>query len=826
MFYTNVFQRGNRMYVRGFDKGLRYTDVVSYKPYLFIAKNGGKYKTLDGKPVEKLEFDSIADARDFIGRYDQVSNMEIYGLTTFPYLYIFDAFKGDIDYDPKLVNIATIDIECAADEGFPDISRADKPITAITLRSRSRNYVFGCGEFTSTDDKTFYTQCRDEYELIQQFLDCWENLDLDIITGWNIEFFDIPYIVNRIKNLFNEREAKRLSPWRILDEKIVEFRGKENQSYNPAGISVLDYYQLYRKFMFGNQESYKLDFIAQVELGEKKIDYSEYGNLLELYKNNYQKFIEYNIHDCILVDRLDDKLKFLEQTMALSYDAKVNYPDVMTTVRPWDIIIHNYLLERNIVIPPLKRQLMEGSLIGGHVKEPKIGLSKWVVSFDLNSLYPHLIMQYNISPETFEERIPFPSVDELLKKTSDFEFNREWSYAANGCCYRRDQQGFLPALMERMYNDRTKYKKLMLEAKQRYENNPNAEDEKLVARYHNMQMAKKIQLNSAYGALANQFFRWFSFDHSEAITMSGQLSIRWIEKKMNWYMNKLLNNHNVKDIDFVIASDTDSIYVEMDHLVAHLDTTDELKIVAAIDQFCEQKIQPYLDKCYAELAEYMNAYQQKMQMKRETIANKGIWRGKKMYILNAWNVEGVQYSEPKLKLQGIEAVRSSTPKACRENIKKALGIIMNGTQDELQKFIEKFREEFMQLPFEDVAFPRGVKGMWKYNKDKSQIYDKGSPIHVKGALIFNHLLIKNKINSIPKIQDGDKIRFAYLKIPNPVRESVIAVPDEIPRELAYINDYIDRDVQFNKSFLEPLNSITDVIGWATEKRSTLDDFFA
>jgi DNA polymerase elongation subunit (family B) len=826
MFYTNVFQRGNRMYVRGFDKGLRYTDVVSYKPYLFIAKNGGKYKTLDGKPVEKLEFDSIADARDFIGRYDQVSNMEIYGLTTFPYLYIFDAFKGDIDYDPKLVNIATIDIECAADEGFPDISRADKPITAITLRSRSRNYVFGCGEFTSTDDKTFYTQCRDEYELIQQFLDCWENLDLDIITGWNIEFFDIPYIVNRIKNLFNEREAKRLSPWRILDEKIVEFRGKENQSYNPAGISVLDYYQLYRKFMFGNQESYKLDFIAQVELGEKKIDYSEYGNLLELYKNNYQKFIEYNIHDCILVDRLDDKLKFLEQTMALSYDAKVNYPDVMTTVRPWDIIIHNYLLERNIVIPPLKRQLMEGSLIGGHVKEPKIGLSKWVVSFDLNSLYPHLIMQYNISPETFEERIPFPSVDELLKKTSDFEFNREWSYAANGCCYRRDQQGFLPALMERMYNDRTKYKKLMLEAKQRYENNPNAEDEKLVARYHNMQMAKKIQLNSAYGALANQFFRWFSFDHSEAITMSGQLSIRWIEKKMNWYMNKLLNNHNVKDIDFVIASDTDSIYVEMDHLVAHLDTTDELKIVAAIDQFCEQKIQPYLDKCYAELAEYMNVYQQKMQMKRETIANKGIWRGKKMYILNAWNVEGVQYSEPKLKLQGIEAVRSSTPKACRENIKKALGIIMNGTQDELQKFIEKFREEFMQLPFEDVAFPRGVKGMWKYNKDKSQIYDKGSPIHVKGALIFNHLLIKNKINSIPKIQDGDKIRFAYLKIPNPVRESVIAVPDEIPRELAYINDYIDRDVQFNKSFLEPLNSITDVIGWATEKRSTLDDFFA
>jgi DNA polymerase elongation subunit (family B) len=339
-------------------------------------------------------------------------------------------------------------------------------------------------------------------------------------------------------------------------------------------------------------------------------------------------------------------------------------------------------------------------------------------------------------------------------------------------------------------------------------------------------MAKKIQLNSAYGALANQWFRWFSYDHAEAITMSGQLSIRWIEKKMNLFMNKLLNNHNVKDIDFVIASDTDSIYVEMDHLVAHLDTTDELKIVAAIDQFCEKKIQPYLDECYKELAEYMNAYQQKMQMKRETIANKGIWRGKKMYILNAWNVEGVQYAEPKLKLQGIEAVRSSTPKACRENIKKCLSIIMNGTQQELHDYIKNFREEFLTLPFQDVAFPRGVKGLSNYNKNKSMLYDKGSPIHVKGSLIFNHLLKKHNIKNIPAIQDGDKVRFAYLKVPNPVQEEVVAVPDELPKELQYLDQYIDKEKQFNKSFLEPLNSITDVIGWSTEQRSTLEGFFA
>jgi DNA polymerase elongation subunit (family B) len=827
-FYTNVFQRGNNIYIRGYDKGIRYTDKIPYHPYLFIPKSNGKYKTLDNKPVEKLEFDSIYEAKDFIERYKDVSNMDIYGLTTWPYLYIFDAFKGDIDYDPKQIRIATIDIECAADEGFPDIQRADKPLTAITIRSRNRNFVFGCGEFTSTDPNTYYIKCKDEYELVQQFLDGWNKLDIDIVTGWNIEFFDIPYIVNRIKVLFNEAEAKKLSPWRILDEKIVEFRGKENQSYTPAGITVLDYYQLYRKFTFGNQPSYKLDYIAQIELGEKKIDYSEYGNLLELYKNNHQKFIEYNIHDCVLVDRLDDKMKFLEQVMAMAYDAKVNYNDVMTTVRPWDIIIHNYLLEQNIVIPFMTKQRMTDSLVGGFVKEPKIGLSRWVVSFDLNSLYPHLIMQYNISPETFHMRIPghqFPSIDSLLESNFDNSQYPERAITANGCLYFKHKQGFLPALMEKMYNDRTKYKKLMLEAKKRYENNKNEEDEKLISRYHNMQMAKKIQLNSAYGALANQYFRWFNFDHAEAITTSGQLSIRWIEKKMNEFMNKAMKTENK---DYVIASDTDSIYVEMKELVSNAflgEEHDELKIVNTIDQFCEQKIQPYIDRCYQELATYMNAYQQKMQMKRETIANKGIWKAKKMYILNAWNVEGVQYNEPKIKMQGIEAVRSSTPVVCRDNIVKALGIIMNGTELELHKFISDFHNEFMTLPFEQVAFPRGVKGMEKYYR-KKDIYASGTPIHVKGALLFNRFISNNTIHNVAEISDGDKIKFAYLKTPNPMHDTVIAAPDELPEELMFLDKYIDRETQFQKAFVEPLNSITSVIGWNTEPKSTLEEFFS
>lgn len=471
---------------------------------------------------------------------------------------------------------------------------------------------------------------------------------------------------------------------------------------------------------------------------------------------------------------------------------------------------------------------MTEPLVGGFVKEPKLGLSKWVVSFDLNSLYPHLIMQYNISPETFVSKVDFPSIDFLLEGTWEYR-DGSVAYAANGCTYRRDKQGFLPALMEKMYVDRTEYKKKMLDAKKSFEKTKSREDEKLVARYHNMQLAKKIQLNSAYGALGNEYFRWFNFDHAEAITMSGQLSIRWIEKKINAYFNKLLKT----DADYVIASDTDSIYVDMGPLVEKISVSDnristkldDKEIVNILDQFCEQKIQPYIDKCYGELADMMNAYQQKMQMKRETIANKGIWKAKKMYILNAWNVEGVQYDEPKLKLQGIEAVRSSTPQLCREAIKKALKIIMNGTERELRDFVAKFRTEFNGQPFEEVSFPRGIKNLNKY-RSASSIYTMGTPLQVKGALLYNHFIKKLGLRTYQPFVEGDKGRFSYLKLPNPIHDTVIAIPagTTLPEEFN-LENYIDYDKQFEKSFLDPLKSITDVIGWEVEDRCTLESFF-
>jgi DNA polymerase elongation subunit (family B) len=415
----------------------------------------------------------------------------------------------------------------------------------------------------------------------------------------------------------------------------------------------------------------------------------------------------------------------------------------------WDIIIHNYLLSRGIVVPIVEKGAKDSQIVGAYVKDPQVGMHKWVVSFDLNSLYPHLIMQYNISPETYVEMIEGLSIESILDGAlndgyADQAREQNRTIAASGCMFDRDYQGFLPTLMQKMYNDRVKFKKQMLAAKQAYEKDKSYEIEKEIARCHNMQLAKKIQLNSAYGALSNIYFRWFNRDLAESITKSGQLSIRWMERKINAYLNKQLKTG---DVDYVIACDTDSMYLDLGELVNQTcegKSTDQ--IVKYLDTACEKIFEPFINKSYEELAQYVNAYDQKMVMKREAIADKGIWTAKKRYILNVYNNEGVQYTEPKLKLSGIEAVRSSTPSACRDNIKAALKLIMTSSEDDLIAFIANFREEFKRLPFEQIAFPRSVRGLSTYY-DSNTIYRKSTPIHVRGALIYNHMLKKNGLQN-------------------------------------------------------------------------------
>ena len=844
-FYTNVSQQGNYLYVRGFDdNGERIQRKFMYEPYLFVPSNTETgYKNIYGKHVQQKNFSNIWEAKQYVNQHKDWEGFDVYGLNRWPYVFIHDNFNKQ-EPDGSKVNVVWIDIEVASDDGFPEPEDAEKEVTAITIIRRDLKIVIGCGDFDSTGmDNVYYIKCKDERHLLNKFLQAFERLDADVISGWNSEFFDIPYLVNRITKICGDESPKRLSPWGVIKEKRVYRPGsdKQSQTYQIFGVSCLDYLAVYKKFRLQPRESYRLDFIAETELGVKKIDYSEYGNLHTLYKENYQKFIEYNIRDVDLLVDLDKKLGYMDQIFAIAYDAKVNYNDTLASVLIWDVIIHNYLMNQNVVIPT-NPPTADGDrrIVGGYVKDPIVGIHDWVMSFDLNSLYPHLIMQYNISPDTVLPKISEliditsqSSVDALLTEEMNLEELQQFNVTMtpNGKIYRKDIHGFLPALMQKMYDDRVLYKKKMLECKQQYQDNPTRQLEIDISRYHNLQHAKKIQLNSAYGALANKYFRWFDNDNAEAITMAGQLSIRWIEKKLNAWLNSILKT---KGRDYVIAIDTDSVYVSFDKMIEVINPKDPIEF---LDKVAKQQVEPFIDRSYQELAEYTNAYSQKMFMKRENIADKAIWTAKKRYIMHVYDSEGVRYKEPELKMMGIEAIRSSTPAVCRNYIKETLNLIMTTDETTVQKYIADIRQEFRTLSFEQVAFPRSCNFVkWERNSqgksypstyaDDKTIYKKATPIQVKGALIYNWYLDKYGLDKkYEHVKSGEKIKFCYLRKPNPFHDTVISSPDVLPKEFK-LGSYLDYEKQFEKGYLDPIEIILHAIGWKSEKVATLEDFFS
>jgi len=830
-FYTNVQMIGDHFLVRGYENGRHFATREKFSPTLFVpSKKKTKYKTLEGEYVESVEPGSVRECRDFIKKYEGVENFKIYGNDRYIYQYISEMYpEEEIKFDASKIKIATLDIEVASENGFPDVESAAEEVLLITIQDYNTKQIrtWGRGSFNNTQKNVLYKGFRTEYELLTDFINWWmiEENTPEVVTGWNSQLYDIPYLVRRIDRILGEKLKKRMSPWGLVTEREEVVMGRKQISYDVGGVTQLDYLTLYKKFTYKAQESYRLDYIASVELGQKKLDHSEFDTFKDFYTNGWQKFVEYNIIDVELVDRMEDKMKLIELAITMAYDAKVNYTDVFYQVRMWDAIIYNYLKKRDIVIPPKERSDKDSKYAGAYVKEPIPGKYDWVVSFDLNSLYPHLIMQYNISPETLlDERHPSVTVDKILNEELTFEMYKDNAVCANGAMFRKDVRGFLPELMEKIYKDRTIYKKKMLQAKQDYEKTPTKTLEKEIARCNNIQMARKIQLNSAYGAIGNQYFRYYKLANAEAITLSGQVSIRWIENKMNGFLNKILQT---KDTDYVIASDTDSIYLNLGPLVDKFlsnKSNDKTAVVSLLDKICQEKLEPFIESSYEELANYVSAYEQKMIMKRENIAERGIWTAKKRYILNVWNSEGVQYTEPKLKMMGIEAVKSSTPAPCRQMIKDGLKLMMNGTEEDVINFIEESRKKFKQLPPEEIAFPRSVSDVVKY-RSHSDIYVKGTPIHCRGALLFNHYIKENKLtNKYSLINNGEKIKFVYLKKPNTIREDVISFIQEFPRELN-LDKYVDYELQFEKSFVAPLKSILDAIGWNVEKTVNLDLFF-
>ena len=857
-FYTSVNRYGNSILYRGYtDNGTAITDRIKFKPTLFVkSKDPSEWTSFDGDNIKPVSFADMREAKEFLQTYEEMDNFKAYGTTNYIHQFITEKFPKDIKFNQDNVNVVNFDIEVASDDGFPTPEEAAYPIISIALKSsKSTIYqVWGLDHYDPSKTELDldgaliqYHHCDSEEDLLAKFISYWSKNFPDVITGWNTRFFDIPYLVNRIRLLGSEEAVKRLSPWKLINQRNIFKGGRELPGYEIVGIQQADYLELFQKFgySYGAQESYRLDHIAYVVLGEKKLSYEEFGNLYTLYKENHQKFIDYNIKDVQLVDRIDAKMGLISLSLTMAYKGGVNVSDTFGVTNIWESIIYRRLLSKKIVSPVNQIQKIPyavvgatetskknpagqssgwgstgaHSIAGGYVKDPQVGGHDWVVSFDLNSLYPNIIVQYNISPETIlrNHHVRFPSGSEIYLKDND-KIDDTYSVTASGVPFIKDKQGIIPELITEYYDERSVIKRKMLEAKSAYEKSKDVRLESEINQLENNQMAIKILLNSLYGALANKHFKYFDNALAESVTLTGQLSIKWAERAINKEMNKILKT----DKDYVIAIDTDSVYINMGPLVKKLNPSNP---VQALDKICQDHFEKVIAAAYDKLFHKMNAFTPRMEMGREVIADRGIWTAKKRYILNVHNNEGVQYAEPKLKIMGIEAIKSSTPEVVRDKFKAIFKIMVTGDQQATRRFIDEFREWFKTLPPEQVSFPRGVSQIDKW-KDRRNIYAKGTPIHVRGALLYNNELKDKALDKrYGAIQSGEKIKFTYLNMPNPIRENVISFPDYLPSEFN-LHKYIDYDTQFEKTFIEPITPILEAVGWSLKEEATLEEFFA
>jgi|TARA_Y100000593_G_scaffold255_1_gene560 DNA polymerase elongation subunit (family B) len=826
-FYKNVTEHKGKLLVRGVRDNKEFKEKINFCPTLYsVSQQQEKFKNLQGQYLKPITFNSIDGARRF-KRDVATRNSPIYGLERYHYQWISENYKNQIKWSKDLIKIFTLDIECSCENGFPDVDNPVEELLCITVKNQSNKQIitWGVGDFNTDRKDVTYIKCKSEQHLIMEFMKFWLKNYPDVITGWNTKFFDLPYLMNRIKMVAGEKVASRMSPWNLVQVEQIVVRGRPNTYYSLLGIAMLDYLDLYKWYIPTRQESYRLGFIGEVELGQTKTE-NPYSTFKDFYTKDFQKFVEYNIQDVEIVDALEDKLGLIDLSLTFAYETKVNYNDIFSQVRVWDTLIANYLMTKKICVPPRVEHIKDTKYEGAYVKEPRIGMQKWVVSFDINSLYPHIIVQYNISPEKILGlNSSGISVNKMLSKKTPLDYLKTEgaTITPNGAMFKTDSQGFLPEMIQKIYNERVVFKKRMLKAKKEYQKTKEPSLVKEIARCHNIQWARKIALNSCYGAIGNQYFRYYDVRQASAVTTAGQFIIRFIEEKVNEYLNQVLQTKG--EIDYIIASDTDSIYVSLDKLVEKTckDKTDD-QIADFIGRVCDSRLEPYIEKQFTELADYTNAFKNAMVMKREVIANKGIWVAKKRYMLNVIDEEGIRLAEPKLKLMGIEAVKSSTPQVCRGKIKEAIKIIMSKQESDLHKFIADFKKEFMSLDPEAISFPRSCNNMRKYGSSKD-VFIKGSPIHVKGALIYNHQIKEFKLqHKYPYIQEGDKIKFIKLLEANPFKFDVISYITTLPKEFN-LNEYVDYELQFEKTFLDPMRFILNSIGWEHEKKASLEAFF-
>ena len=826
-FYTDVKVYGKTVLYSGYRDGKRFNERVLHRPSLYVRANKEEgYRTIFNENLSKIDFGDINDAKEFIKKYKDTVNFKLYGNDKWETNFISTAFPADkVEYNLSDISISGIDIETTTEYGNINILDTPEEILLITVRNNKHGTItFGSRPY-SGKNKEIYQYCHNEASLLKRFLEYWSHYYPDILTSWNGDTFDIPYLIRRMRNVLGGDFYKQLSPWGMVFERTVMNNNHECLIYDIYGIQQLDYLALYKKFRLIPRENYKLDTIAYCELKSNKL--KNPGNSFKSFYTDYwELFCDYNIRDVDLIFDLEAKLKLIEVALTMAYSSHVNYSDVFSPVRVWESIINSYLLQQDIIQPLTNGEKISSSFPGAYVKEPVPGRKGWTSSFDATSLYPSIIMGWNISPETLVEEEP-------LKVTPTSILHKEHTFTASNCItangyqYLSYKRGFLPALMRKFFNDRVKYKNVMLDAKKELEtcadNNRKKELEKIASANRNQEQAIKILLNAGYGAFTNAHFKFFDIRIGTSITLTGQCIIQWCEKSFNDYFNKLLKTENK---DYVTYCDTDSNYVDFQPLVdlCCKDKTDE-QIVNFIDTVCQTKMKSLLDKRFNEFGEYTNAFENTINFKRENICSSGIWIGKKKYLLRVHDSEGVRYAKPEIKVTGLEIVRSSTPEIVRKGLTDCVEYMLNDDIVGLRKHTTELKNKFIESEPDAIAFPRGVKDIEKWHSGGVR-YKSGCPIAVRSAILYNHYINDKKLtNKYAKINSGDKIKFLYLLKRNPIQENVIGFNSDFPVEVVE-RKYIDYNLQWDKAFIAPLTSLLDAINLELEPKKTLDEWFS
>jgi DNA polymerase elongation subunit (family B) len=810
--------------------GTAHVEKIRFKPFLGVhatSKETTSWTDIYGKPVKVIVFDSMQASREW--KKQNSGLLDILGDVSPVVQYMATQYRKDIVLKMDGVVVWNIDIEVCnvkkdpSIKGFPSPQLAKVPISAITIQDMVKNtYItIACGDYKSKLPNVEYIRCGTEEDLLRTYIRLFNEHKPHIITGWNIKLFDIPYIVNRTNRILGPEDLKKLSIDRVVKQHESEVGNKTEVTFTLQGTIIWDYIELYKKYIGEPRESFSLNFISQYELGLEKVSYTEEHETLEgLYFNDFEKYIDYNIQDVALVYELNCKFRFLELAMSITHKAKCPPEAIFGTVQPWDCIFYNELLATKKLCPSNGRHDKQ-DYVGGFVMDVKSGMYTWTKVKDIVSSYPNQIRSFNMSPETIinDKELPnelrvirdvYGSIDACvdIEKLANIQPILEKygvSFTSNGHFFRTDKEGFIPSIYTKIFNQRVQHKKEQKIAKE-------AGNKELAGQLHLIQYAEKILLNSGYGALGNQHSRYFDIRIAEAITSNGQVCVKGAAK----FLKDKLNIET-------FYSDTDSVFLDLDPFVnkRFKELPDKATILDFILKLDEKVIAPCVDSFFEEMRKNMNMRELTIFMEAECVAETTIMVAKKKYIMNkVWDEGTFHLENPKQKIRGVEIVRTSTPAWVRKKLKEAVNMIFE-TKDnaKLIEFIGTVKNEFMELPFETIAFPRGVT-FSNYN-----LQSKSLPIAVRAAFVYNkHLREKNLQDKYPLIEDGDKLKFCFIQTPNRIHSNVVGISNKFPQEMSYLK--IDYPLQFKKTFIDPLENIFESIGWEYESKNSLEEFFS